>query len=67
MDAAITATPRRLGYRLPEVAKMLGVSVKTLRRSIARGEFPKPRRIGSGLFLSEKALADFLDCPAKGR
>jgi excisionase family DNA binding protein len=45
---------------IPAVARRLGISVKTVRRFIARGEL-RAHRIGRQLRISEEELLRFLD------
>lgn len=45
----------RIGYRLPEAAKALGVSAKVLRREVAAGRIPH-RLCGRATIISKAAL-----------
>jgi excisionase family DNA binding protein len=44
-----------------EVARLLGIGLRTLRRHIAAGNFPKPIRIGGTLRYSRKAVLKWID------
>lgn len=44
-----------------EVARLLGIGLRTLRRHIAAGSFPKPIRIGGSLRYSRKAILEWID------
>jgi excisionase family DNA binding protein len=46
---------------LREVASLLGIGLRTLRRHIAAGSFPKPIRIGGTLRYSLKAVESWID------
>jgi excisionase family DNA binding protein len=47
--------------RLPEIAKVLGVCVRSVRRMIDRGELPQPVRIGHAVGLMQSDIAAFLE------
>ena len=50
-----------------EVARLLGIGLRTLRRHIAAGNFPKPIRIGGTLRYSRKAVLKWIDaCSEEG-
>lgn len=51
-------TPRLL--RLVEVAKILGVCVRSVRRAIARGELPRPVRVGRSVRLFQSDVLAYL-------
>ena len=42
------ASPATRCLRATKVAEILDVSIRTIYRKVARGEFPKPIRIGKG-------------------
>jgi excisionase family DNA binding protein len=46
---------------LREVASLLGIGLRTLRRHIAAGNFPKPIRLGGTLRYSLKAVKSWID------
>ena len=50
--------PRLL--KLGEVAKTLGVCVRSVRRAIARGELPKPVRVGRSVRLFQSDVVAYL-------
>ena len=46
---------------LQEVARFLGIGLRSLRRHIAAGNFPKPIRIGGTQRYSRKAVLTWID------
>jgi excisionase family DNA binding protein len=46
---------------LTEVARLLGIGLRTLRRHIAAGRFPKPIQIGGTMRYSRKAVLSWID------
>ena len=42
--------------RLPEIAKVLGVCVRSVRRMIDRGELPRPVRVGHAVGLMQSDI-----------
>ena len=47
--------------RLPEIAKVLGVCVRSVRRMIDRGELPPPVRMGHAVGLMQSDIEAFLE------
>ena len=45
---------------ISELAEMLGVSSRTIRRQCALGRFPKPARIGKRIIFDMEKVAQFL-------
>jgi len=47
--------------RFPEIAKVLGVCVRSVRRMIDRGELPQPVRMGHAVGLMESDIEACID------
>lgn len=56
--ATTTATPERLTVDRVELARILGISPKTLDRN--RDDLPTPLRVGNRLLWSKAEVLDFL-------
>lgn len=50
----------RLFFGLKEVARMLNISERTLRREIQRGNFPQPVKIANRCMISRSGLDAYL-------
>ena len=62
LRAQAPATPApRLLYTLVEAAHLLHITKRTLNRLIAKGEFPKPLRIGSRSYVVPDELAAYVE------
>jgi len=57
--------PRR-AFRLAEVASMLGVSVKTLRRAVESGDLPH-FRVGATILIDAEDLDGYIKSRKRGR
>jgi excisionase family DNA binding protein len=53
--------------RLPEIAAILGVCVRSVRRMIDRGELPSPVRVGHAVGLMKSEIEAYLDRIQKER
>jgi excisionase family DNA binding protein len=53
--------------RFPEIAKVLGVCVRSVRRMIDRGELPAPVRVGRAVGLMQSEVEAFLERMRKQR
>jgi excisionase family DNA binding protein len=47
--------------RFPEIARVLGVCVRSVRRMIDRGELPQPVRVGRAVGLLESEIEAYLE------
>lgn len=61
-----SADGERDAYRLREIAKRLGVCVRTIRRWIDCGRFPKPVILGNDTFILAKDYRAYLDSKQRG-
>ena len=48
------------GFNLKSLSRMLGISVRTLRKYIQKGDL-RARKIGKGYYVSKRNLEVFLD------
>jgi excisionase family DNA binding protein len=56
-----TSQPVEVLLSLPEVAAILGVCVRSVRRSIDRGELPKPVRVGRAVRMFKSDVDTYLE------
>lgn len=61
--------PLPLLIGVPDAARLLGVSPKTVKRGLASGEIPGIRKLGRRTLVSRAELEDWVakGCPAVGR
>jgi excisionase family DNA binding protein len=54
-------------YTIEELAELFHVNKVTISRSVRRGQFPPPQRLGRGLRWHEEVISEWLKEPAAGR
>jgi excisionase family DNA binding protein len=51
-------------YTIEELAELFHVNKATISRSVRRGQFPPPQRLGRGLRWHEEVISEWLKEPA---